>query len=91
MMANWDEYLQNQLNNDGIQMTWNILPHSRVDSQKLVIPPAIFFTPLKEKSSEQPKQPVLEYDPVLCQKQTCKSVLNPFWYVLIFYQKLNLA
>lgn len=84
-MTSWDEYLHNQLNNDGIQMTWNILPHSRVDSQKLVIPPAIFFTPLKEKPSDQPKQPTLEYDPVLCQKQICKAVLNSFWYIFIFF------
>lgn len=82
-MASWDEYLQNQLNNDGIQWTWNVLPHSKVDAQKLIIPPAIFFTILKEKSSEQPKQPVLEYEPVLCQKQTCKSILNPFWYFFL--------
>ncbi|CAK5036267.1 unnamed protein product [Meloidogyne enterolobii] len=76
-MATWDEYLQNQINNDGIQMTWNVLPHSRVDSQKLIVPVATFFTPLKEKAADQPKQPVMEYDPILCQKQSCKAVLNP--------------
>lgn len=46
-MATWEEYLQNQLNTDGIQFVWNMLPHSKVDSQKLVIQPAAFFTPLK--------------------------------------------
>lgn len=46
-MATWEEYLQNQLQNDGIQMTWNVLPHSRVDAQKLIVPAATFFTPLK--------------------------------------------
>uniref|UniRef100_A0A915EK87 Protein transport protein SEC23 n=1 Tax=Ditylenchus dipsaci TaxID=166011 RepID=A0A915EK87_9BILA len=76
-MSSWEEYLQSQLNNDGIQMTWNMLPHSRVDAQKLVIPVATFFTPLKERPADQPKQPPLEYDPVLCQKQSCKAVLNP--------------
>jgi protein transport protein SEC23 len=76
-MASWDEYLQNQINIDGIQATWNVLPSSRGDSQKLVVPNAIFFTPLKEKPEDAPQQPPLEYDPVLCQKSTCKSVLNP--------------
>ncbi|KAI1730116.1 sec23/Sec24 trunk domain-containing protein [Ditylenchus destructor] len=76
-MATWDEYLLNQHNNDGVQMTWNVLPHSRVDAQKLVLPVATFFTPLKERPADQPPQPTLEYDPVLCQKQTCKAVLNP--------------
>uniref|UniRef100_A0A914HCX9 Protein transport protein SEC23 n=1 Tax=Globodera rostochiensis TaxID=31243 RepID=A0A914HCX9_GLORO len=75
-MSTWEEYLQNQLNCDGIQMTWNVLPHSRLDAQKLVIPVSSFFTPLKEKPADQPKQPVLEYDPILCQKQSCKAILN---------------
>jgi protein transport protein SEC23 len=76
-MADWDTYLQNQANIDGIQATWNVLPHSRADAQKLVVPNAIFFTPLKERPEDAPQQPPLEYDPVLCQKPTCKSVLNP--------------
>ena len=42
----WEKYLQNELNN-GIQMTWNVLPHSNTDAQKLVVPIAAFFTPLK--------------------------------------------
>jgi hypothetical protein len=46
-MATWEEYLQNQIQNDGVQMTWNVLPHSRADSQKLIVPAATFFTPLK--------------------------------------------
>ena len=76
-MASWEDYLQNQINIDGVQATWNVLPSSRGDSQKLVVPNAIFFTPLKEKPDDAPQQPTLEYDPVLCQKSTCKSVLNP--------------
>ncbi|KAL3072501.1 hypothetical protein niasHS_017475 [Heterodera schachtii] len=75
-MATWDEYLQNQLNCDGLQMAWNVLPHSRLDAQKLVIPVSTFFTPLKEKPTDQPKQPPLEYDPIFCQKSSCKAVLN---------------
>lgn len=46
-MATWEEYLHNQENVDGIRMTWNVLPHSRTDAQKLVVPPAVFFAPLK--------------------------------------------
>uniref|UniRef100_A0AC34FNK4 Protein transport protein SEC23 n=1 Tax=Panagrolaimus sp. ES5 TaxID=591445 RepID=A0AC34FNK4_9BILA len=76
-MASWEDYLQNQINIDGVQATWNVLPSSRPDSQKLVVPNAIFFTPLKEKPEDAPQQPALEYDPVLCQKSTCKAILNP--------------
>jgi len=76
-MSTWEEYLLQQQNVDGVQMTWNIWPYSRVDAQKLVVPVATFFTPLKERPADQPQQPPLEYDPVLCQKSTCKAVLNP--------------
>ena len=31
------------------------------------------------QDADQMQQPPLEYDPVLCQKQTCKAVLNPLW------------
>ncbi|VDD90831.1 unnamed protein product [Enterobius vermicularis] len=76
-MATWEEYLANQENIDGVKMTWNVWPHSRIDAQRLVVPVATFFTPLKERPVDQPQQPPLEYDPVLCQKSTCKAVLNP--------------
>ncbi|KAI6227627.1 Protein transport protein SEC23 [Aphelenchoides fujianensis] len=76
-MADWDAYLNAQESADGVRMTWNVLPHSRVDAQNMVVPPAVFFAPLKERPDDQPRQPALEYDPVLCQKATCKAVLNP--------------
>ncbi|CAI4223399.1 unnamed protein product [Auanema sp. JU1783] len=80
-MATWEDYLAGQLNNDGVQFTWNMWPHSRVDSQRLVVPLTCFFTPLKEKPADQPQQPPLEYDPVLCQKANCKAILNPLCFV----------
>ncbi|MCP9264866.1 Protein transport protein Sec23A [Dirofilaria immitis] len=41
-MAAWEEYLANQANIDGVQMTWNLWPHSRIDAQRLIIPVAAF-------------------------------------------------
>ncbi|KAI6218611.1 Protein transport protein SEC23 [Aphelenchoides besseyi] len=76
-MADWESYLNNQENVDGVRMTWNVLPHSKADAQKMVVPPAVFFAPLKERPEDQPRQPAIEYDPVLCQKATCKAILNP--------------
>lgn len=76
-MATWEEYLALQQNVDGVQFTWNMWPHSRIDAQRLVVPLAAFFTPLKERPSDQQQQPPLEYDPVLCSKANCKAVLNP--------------
>ncbi|KAJ1351855.1 hypothetical protein KIN20_008018 [Parelaphostrongylus tenuis] len=80
-MATWDEYLASQQAVDGVQFTWNLWPHSRVDAQKLIVPLACFYTPLKERPADQPQQPALEYDPVLCQKATCKAILNPLCFV----------
>ncbi|CAB3396773.1 unnamed protein product [Caenorhabditis bovis] len=76
-MASWEEYLASQQNNDGVQFTWNMWPHSRIDAQRLVVPLTCFFTPLKEKPATEPQQPPIEYDPVLCQKASCKAILNP--------------
>uniref|UniRef100_A0A914UZG7 Protein transport protein SEC23 n=1 Tax=Plectus sambesii TaxID=2011161 RepID=A0A914UZG7_9BILA len=76
-MSTWEEYLANQQNIDGVQFTWNMWPHSRIDAQRLVVPLATFFSPLKERPADQPQPPPLHYDPVLCQKAQCKAVLNP--------------
>ncbi|CAJ0577142.1 unnamed protein product, partial [Mesorhabditis spiculigera] len=75
-MATWEEFIANQQAVDGVQFSWNTWPHSRVDAQRLVIPLSCFFTPLKERPADQPQQPPLEYDPVLCSKAQCKSILN---------------
>uniref|UniRef100_A0A158PA76 Protein transport protein SEC23 n=1 Tax=Angiostrongylus cantonensis TaxID=6313 RepID=A0A158PA76_ANGCA len=80
-MTSWEEYLATQQAVDGVQFTWNLWPHSRVDAQKLIVPVACFYTPLKERPADQPQQPALEYDPVLCQKATCKAILNPLCFV----------
>ncbi|CAI2352439.1 unnamed protein product [Caenorhabditis sp. 36 PRJEB53466] len=76
-MATWEEYIASQQNNDGVQFTWNMWPHSRIDAQRLVVPLTCFFTPLKERPTTEVVQPSLEYDPVLCQKASCKAILNP--------------
>lgn len=40
-----------------------------------VVPVGCMFTPLKER----PELPPICYDPVLCTRNTCRAVLNPFW------------
>uniref|UniRef100_A0AC35UIJ3 Protein transport protein SEC23 n=1 Tax=Rhabditophanes sp. KR3021 TaxID=114890 RepID=A0AC35UIJ3_9BILA len=76
-MNAWDQYLQDETNINGVQMSWNMWPHSNVDAQKLVVPLTVFFTPRKERPVEAQQQPPLKYDPVLCMKATCKAILNP--------------
>lgn len=57
---------------DGVRMTWNVWPHSRLEAAKCVVPFSTLYTPAKQTSQLQ----VVEYDPVPC--KTCGSVLNPY-------------
>ncbi|KAF2998147.1 GTPase-activating protein S23 [Curvularia kusanoi] len=58
---------------DGVRLSWNTLPSSRMEASRLVVPIGALYTPLKEKTDT----PLLQYDPVAC-KAPCKAVLNPF-------------
>lgn len=78
-MATWSDFIKTQEDNDGVRFSWNVWPHSRLESQRLVVPIGCFFTPLKERVDESMQPPPLHYDPVLCTRSTCKSVLNPYW------------
>ena len=61
---------------DGVRLSWNVFPSSRMEASRLVVPIGALYTPLKEK----PETPLLQFEPVTC-KQPCRAVLNPFWYV----------
>jgi hypothetical protein len=63
---------------DGVRLSWNVFPSSRMEASRLVVPIGALYTPLKEK----PDTPLLQFEPVTC-KQPCRSVLNPFWFVLL--------
>ncbi|KAF4591521.1 protein transporter SEC23 [Ophiocordyceps camponoti-floridani] len=58
---------------DGVRLSWNVFPSSRMEASRLVVPIGALYTPLKEK----PDSPLLQFEPVTC-KQPCRSVLNPF-------------
>ncbi|KAG5289541.1 protein transporter SEC23 [Histoplasma ohiense] len=58
---------------DGIRLSWNTFPSTRMEASRLVVPIGAIYTPLKEK----PDSPLLQYEPVTC-KQPCRAVLNPF-------------
>ncbi|KAI9741009.1 MAG: GTPase-activating protein S23 [Cirrosporium novae-zelandiae] len=58
---------------DGIRLSWNTLPSSRMEASRLVVPIGALYTPLKEK----PDTPLLSYEPVTC-KAPCRAVLNPY-------------
>jgi len=59
---------------DGVRLSWNTFPSSRMEASRLVVPIGVLYTPLKEK---QDGTPLLQYEPVTC-KAPCRAVLNPF-------------
>ncbi|KAL7209384.1 hypothetical protein ACSBR1_031005 [Camellia fascicularis] len=57
---------------DGVRMTWNAWPRTKVESSKCVIPIAASISPIRP----HPDIPTLPYSPLRC--KTCSAVLNPF-------------
>jgi len=57
---------------DGVRMSWNVWPNSRLEATKCVVPFASLVTPLKSL----PGAPVVQYEPVRC--KGCAAVLNPY-------------
>ena len=48
-MATFQEYIQQNEDRDGVRMSWNVWPSSRLEATRLVVPLACLYTPLKEK------------------------------------------
>ncbi|XP_065169171.1 protein transport protein Sec23A isoform X1 [Atheta coriaria] len=72
-MATFDEYIQQNEDRDGVRLTWNAWPSSRIEATRLVVPLGCLYQPLKER----PDLPVIQYDPVLCTRNNCRAILNP--------------
>ena len=69
----YQDYIQSQEDRDGIRLSWNVWPSSRLEATRMVVPLAALYTPLKERTDLPP----IQYDPVMCARQTCKAILNP--------------
>lgn len=67
------DFIQHQEDRDGVRLSWNVWPSSKIDATRLVVPIGALFTPLKER----PDLPPIQYDPVLCTNQKCRAILNP--------------
>eukprot|EP00053_Salpingoeca_punica_P011142 m.99720 g.99720 ORF g.99720 m.99720 type:complete len:768 (+) comp15597_c0_seq1:109-2412(+) len=73
-MATYQEFIHASEDNDGIRFSWNVLPTSRVDATRMVVPVSCLFTPLKER----PELPPICYEPIECSRAACRAILNPF-------------
>lgn len=58
---------------DGVRFSWNVWPATRSDAAKVVLPVSCMYSPLKKITS-----PRVNYEPVTCKGQSCRTVLNPF-------------
>lgn len=72
-MTTYEEYIQQNEDRDGIRLTWNVWPSSRIDSSRLVVPLGCLYQPLKERTD----LPAIQYEPVLCTRGNCRAILNP--------------
>ncbi|XP_071447593.1 protein transport protein Sec23A isoform X2 [Hetaerina americana] len=72
-MTTYEEFIQQNEEKDGVRFTWNVWPSSRIDATRLVVPLGCLYQPLNER----PDLPPIQYDPVLCTRNTCRAILNP--------------
>jgi len=72
-MTTYQEYMQQNEDRDGIRLSWNVWPSSRLEATRMVVPLGALYTPLKER----PDLPPIQYDPVLCARSSCRAILNP--------------
>lgn len=72
-MSTYEEYIQQNEDRDGIRLTWNVWPYSRIEATRLVVPLAALYQPIKERADLPP----IQYDPVLCTRNNCRAILNP--------------
>ncbi|KAH9171312.1 hypothetical protein EDB89DRAFT_2178924 [Lactarius sanguifluus] len=59
---------------DGVRLSWNVWPSSRIEANRTVVPIAALYIPLKQRDD---LPPVL-YEPVTCKSTPCRAVLNPY-------------
>eukprot|EP00049_Salpingoeca_infusionum_P000330 m.39098 g.39098 ORF g.39098 m.39098 type:complete len:793 (+) comp10280_c0_seq4:160-2538(+) len=72
-MSTYEEWISACEDTDGVRFSWNVIPTSRIEAARMVVPVSCLLTPLKERLD----LPLVQYDPVLCTKQACQAVLNP--------------
>ncbi|KAJ1560420.1 GTPase-activating protein S23, partial [Cladochytrium tenue] len=59
---------------DGIRLSWNEWPSSRLEATRMVVPIGCLYTPLKDRGE---LNTLLQYEPVFC-KPPCRAILNPY-------------
>jgi len=76
MMGTLEDFIEGAEDVDGVRFNWNVWPVSRVEAAKVVLPLGCLYTPLKESTTRP--LPTIQYEPVVCQRQNCRAILNPY-------------
>ena len=74
-MATYAEFIQQQEDRDGIRLSWNVWPSSKLEATRLVVPLGCLFTPLKERAGEVVKEGIYSATYAMC-KQSERSTLD---------------
>lgn len=69
-----DMDFQQEENTNGTRWSWNVLPSTKLEASRVIVPVGCLYTPLKDI----PNMPTLPYEPIVC--RSCRSILNPFWF-----------
>ena len=59
---------------DGVRLSWNVWPTTRLEQVKMVIPLGIMYTPLINQQDIYK----CDYPPLKCRKDTCQAILSPW-------------
>ena len=51
----YQDYIQSQEDRDGVRLSWNVWPSSRLEATRMVVPLAALYTPLKVLNLLPPK------------------------------------
>lgn len=62
---------------NGVRMSWNLLPNTKQDMNKIVVPCGCIFTPLKDALDLK----LVAYGALTCRGADCGAVLNPYCYI----------
>jgi len=81
MATSFQDFIEASEDVDGIRFNWNIWPSTRVEAAKIVLPLGCLFTPMKESTTRP--LPQIQYEPILCGRQACKAILNPYCQVSV--------
>jgi protein transport protein SEC23 len=49
-MTTFHDFVHQNEDRDGVRMSWNVWPSSKLEAAKLVVPLACLYTPLKERT-----------------------------------------